>query len=276
MKALKNFISESLAIDESYGVYNGLDDLIDYIMKDIKDFIKEHGTGIAFRLVYDREELKELKNIYFGELEVVINLTDNSGGAAYIGNFNEETLLIDKIEVDVASTNVSRIPGFLKHEFTHGYTDWNAAISGCDKFKKIASTHFYRGLQPTPNMSFSESYTRSVLYFTMDYERSAFIAQLTEELRVNKAKIKTPDDALQIILRSQIYSTYRNLYDTIVDYNEGNLDDESVQEITDEYNKICQTKLSSNKVFKKLKFLMEKSIKKINSVIKKIILQQTK
>ena len=62
------------------------------------------------------------------------------------------------------------------------------------------------------------------------------------------SKIKNPKDALNILKNSIIYQTYKDLYIHIQEYKDNKLNKEYIDLITNEYNNICDTKLTANKV----------------------------
>ena len=114
-----------------------------------------------------------------------------------------------------------------------------------------------------------------ILYFTVKEERNAFIAQMAEELKRNKSKVNNPKDAFNILKNSPIYMTYKNLYEFVhsFDNTRNTNDKESMDIITQAYNDLCGTKMTPDKVMKKLKFLMDKAMKKFDTIVAKLCVE---
>ena len=113
-------------------------------------------------------------------------------------------------------------------------------------------------------------YIKMVLYLTLEIEQNAFITELTNELNFHKDEIESPVDALNVLKQSKIYQTYKFLYRNLMRYTNKDTNQEWVKKLTEEYNKISNTNWSSEKVIKKLKHLIQKSLKKFDNIIGKL------
>ena len=259
-------------IMEKYGVYDGLNELVDLICKDADE--KRKQDEFSFQLIYTRKELKDIKNIFFSKLVVDIELGE-SDNSEYEDNesINKKTLLFDEVIINIYAENINELSEVLKHELTHAYNNYNLLLKDDNKMSELSNSDFYTNLYPKLYMDEFEKYLRKVLYFTIGEEQNAFIAQLSDELKQNKSKVKTPSDALNILKNSDIYKAYTGLFANIEKYKHNELDQKYINLITNEYNNICNKNLTANKVFKKLEFLINKSLKKFNNIIGKLCLE---
>ena len=276
-----NIFNKGHLILEKYGVYDGLNDLILRIEKDIKKMIKNPDNKEGFQLKYSNENLKDIKNIFFSKLIIDISLNDENEEGNYEDNdeINKDNLLFDEVYIDIYTRkdinniHIDDIVESIKHEFIHAYNNYNLLLKNNKSLTELSDSDFYNKLYPKLYFNEFEKYIRKVLYFTLQEEQNAFIGQLSDELRQNKSKVKNPKDALNILKNSIIYQTYKDLYVHIQEYKDNKLSKEYIDLITDEYNNICNTKLTANKVFKKLEFLIKKSIKKFDNIIGKLCLE---
>ena len=276
-----NIFNKGHLILEKYGVYDGLNDLILLIEKDIKNMLKNPDNKDGFELKYFKKDLNDIKNIFFNELIIDIALNENTDEGNYENNekINKDSLLFDIVNIDIYSrknandVNIDDIIESIKHEFIHAFNNYNLLLKNNKSLSELTDSDFYNKLYPKVYFNDFEKYIRKVLYFTLQEEQNAFIGELSDELRRNKSKVKTPKDALNILKDSIIYKTYKDLYIHIQEYKDNKLNQEYIDLITNEYNDICNTKLTSNKVFKKLNFLITKSIKKFDTVIGKLCLE---
>ena len=107
----------------------------------------------------------------------------------------------------------------------------------------------------------------------MGYEKNAFIAQIKGELSKYKENIKGPNDALEILKKSRIYKAYKLLDYQINMYFDNKLDNNDIKEIENAYIKITQEKKTTNQIFKTLRNLSKKTLKKLDTQLPKMCIE---
>lgn len=267
-----NLHNKAHMVLEKNGVYEGCSELATVLWKDAK---KRYDKGErSFEIRYKREDLKKLKNLFFSELVLDYEFNEeDDNGAEYEDNdsVNKQTMLFDEVIIDVYLANCSDLRTILMHELTHAWDNYNRLMKDNMSFYDKASSDFYGKIVDQMTSSEVEENIKRILYFTLKEERDAFVAQLAGDLENSKRKVKTPKDALQVLMKSKIYITYKLLLDTVNEYSAK--DSEYKEMIARVYNDICETSLTPNKVMKKLQFLMNKSMKKINTIMGKLCVE---
>ena len=273
----KDLYCKTYLIAEKYGVYEDLDKIVSIVKQKVFSFLVKNKNNYKNKIVFvfKNSEFNGLKNIFFGQLELSIIIDPkNNGNGAYINqysNLNKNTSLFDKIHTTIfTDTYLSEFEIALQHELTHAYEDWNRQLKGDNYFAKKTTTDFYSLLQKNISDDNVKIFLKDALYFTLGIERNAFVSELTAFLKKNKNVIKSPTDALRILKQNQNYQTYKALYVIITEYENENIPVDIANYITSEYNRICKTNLTTNKVFKKLKHLIQKSINKFDTIIGKL------
>lgn len=258
---------------EKYGVYDGLTELCKIISNDIDDerVLKDRK---AFTLNYSKEELDDLPNVFFDELLINVNIINKKEEptGSYTTDYSKlnKEKLFDKVVINLSVRHGTDAHKILMHELTHAYEYWNRLIKGDTYIQDIFKSNFYKGLMPTDNDTEFSWYTKIVLYLTLGIEQNAFVTELTHELHQHQNEIKTPLDALSILKQSGIYQTYKFLYTKLIGYTNKTADEKWIRQITDTYNQLSNTNWSSEKVIKKLKHLIQKSLKKFDNIIGKL------
>lgn len=260
-------------VNEKFGVYDGLKELEKILSNDIVKRYWDKREAV-FTLDYTRDQFKDIPNIFFEHLHLNIDMTKNEGAEYHDweAKLNPKTLLIKDAIIDVIVRNDDDIPEHLRHELTHGYNQYQSMLKGSNYFAELSTSKFYKEITSLTFNS-ARKWIRKSLYLTLDEEQNAFVAQLSGELEKNRRLVKTPMDALRILKNSTVYKAYKSLYYYINLYKAGRLRDSEINIITDEYNKISGTQLTTNKVFKKLEFLINKSNRKLDNIIGKLCLE---
>lgn len=263
------FIYEDL-LTEKYGIYNGLEELCETVNVELLNHLNNYEK--QFHLVFNRNELKDIPNVFFDRLIIYIDMTRKNGGALNEPkSLNKETLLFDTLEVFILPNSSDEIIGILKHEMTHAFRKYNILLNN-KSFIDWFDLGIYQKIS-TMTKEIAKDDLRRILYFTLGYERNSFIAQLTDELRIQKAKVNTPMDALKVLKSTSIYNTYKMFLKKIVMYKRGILSKKATEEFVKEYNNISGTEYQPVKVFKKLEYLAQKSMKKLNGIIGRLCLK---
>lgn len=278
----KNIYCRTHLVSEKYGTYEDLNSLSALIDRKIISFLSKndiHKDTMVF--VFKNSEFKNLKNIFFEQLELTIVIDSNKVGDGEYSEkescLNNDSLLFDKVCITVFTDKwLSDFELILQHELTHAYENWNRQLKNDKTFINKVNTDFYSEVQNILNANNLQRFLKSILYFTLDFEQNAFAAEFTSILKKNEKIIKTPLDALEVLKNTQIYQTYKGLYLAIMEYDKGNISKDVIDYITLEYNNICKTNLAPNKVFKKLKHLIQKSLNKFDTLIGKLCCENLK
>lgn len=303
MKLINKYINDSILdyfdlnvldqiILEKNGVYEGCEELTDFILKDIEK--KYNNNEKKFVLTYIKNKLTKFKNIFFEKLTLSINFINNDEDGveffgAYDGNdkLNEKTLLFDEVEIKFNLISLSEFNHVFIHEINHAFVDYKKILKTGKGIKEIGNSSFYKNIVSWDYDDQENLDIKQILYYTFKDEVNAFTTAFSAALKENKNKIKTPKDALTIIKRTEEYRTYKHLYCIIERYfhyyekqNSTDLEEwrrngfkDRVNKITKYYNEISNTNMSTEKVFKKLKFLIDKTNKKIDSIIGKLCVE---
>lgn len=262
--------SRNHLILEKYGIYDGCEQLAKYITNEI------NKNGFDNQYEFNKNDLLNFNNIFFNKLIVDIDSSSNDGGE-YIDN-DELTndLLFDEVFINlyINKENRSSIQETLMHELTHAYNNYMMLLKNDKNYLNMASSILYQKINDLHNTKNSNEYfIKKALYLLLGYEKNAFFAQIKADLQKYKKKIKTPLDALKILKQSNIYQAYLRLNQNINDYMHNELSDEIIHEIEDAYYNITGQKETSNKIFKKLKILSDKTLKKLDTQLPKLCIE---
>ena len=258
-------------VNEKYGIYDGCEELANYITNDI---FSRHAFDDASQ--YSKESLGDIKNIFFKELTVDVDTSSDDGGECddeiSIGN----DLLVDEIYINIYLGNPtkSEIKGILMHELTHIYNNYIMQLKGDKNFIKTSRSAMYQNIIDMSGGPIERD-IKTVLYFLLGYERNAFIAQLKAELEDHKDKINTPREALEILKNCPIYKTYMRINNILARHISNQNENPDSQLIAQIYKQITGDKSneSSMKILKRLKSQSNKAIKKLNTVIPKLCVE---
>ena len=274
----KNNFSKSCVI-EAYGVYEGLREFAARLTNDlhqkVKDRLKMNNFNI-FEMEWVKEDFKDIPNIFFSNLSIRCKFSKQ-----FKSNYHRvpnKKLTDDwKVDIELYIDPLNRnwpniVYKKLMHELTHAYDDYNALLKGYKRFdlaylllKDIED--FDKDKKILMN-SDNKEYFREIFRFILNIERNAYAAELVGELKkLDTGLIYKPEDAVELLKKSETYNIYKAILNDIKKYSEGKLGQDVVHDFTALYNEVCHTKLSSNKVFKKLEHLASESIKKFDQII---------
>lgn len=255
-------------VNEKYGIYDGCEELADFIIRDIWKNIDIDG-----QYEYTKDQLKNLKNVFFHKIVVDIDTSCDAGGECDdsfdIGN----DLLADEIWINIYNDDPTKssLKGTLMHELTHLYNNYMMLLKGDQNFIKTSRSTMYRNIVDTSS-SGVERELKTALYFLLGYERNAFIAQLKAELEEHKDKINTPREALEILKNCPVYKAYIRV-NNLIRVRIGNSSDTDL--IANLYRQITgyTGNESSIKILKRLKAQSDKALKKFNTIIPKLCVE---
>lgn len=266
---------------EKYGQFPGLLDQTEYFANEI--FMQCNGADInpkeTYDMIFTKSMLDGIPGVFYKRASFHIHFVEDVNvRASYRVNssLDKKSMIFKNIDIDLNISYLTEIEPYeiqssLLHEFTHAYQDYMTQLKGEKYFNKFAE--FYRDVEYTDDESDMRNLVKQVLYLTLGHERQAFIAQFAAELELTKKPIKNPADAMEALRETDVYNAYCEMRNFIEQYFEDNIKEDTVKTITDEYNRISHTHLSSNKVFKKLKFLLDEAIAKFDKVIEKLCIQ---
>ena len=258
-------------VNEKYGIYDGCEELANYITNDI---FSRHAFDDASQ--YRKENLGDIKNIFFKELTVDIDTSSDDGGECDDEISIGSDLLVDEIYINIYLVNPtkSEIKGILMHELTHIYNNYIMQLKGDKNFIKTSRSAMYQNIIDMSGGPIERD-IKTVLYFLLGYERNAFIAQLKAELEDHKDKINTPREALEILKNCPIYKTYMRINNILAQHISNQNENPDSQLIAQIYKQITGNKSneSSMKILKRLKSQSNKAIKKLNTVIPKLCVE---
>lgn len=255
-------------VNEKYGIYDGCEELADFIIKDIWKNIDIDG-----QYEYSRDQLKDLKNVFFHKIVVDIDTSCDTGGECDDNIDIGDDLLADEIWINIYNDDPTKssLKGTLMHELTHLYNNYMMLLKGDQNFIKTSRSTMYRNIVDTSS-SEVERELKTALYFLLGYERNAFIAQLKAELEEHKDKINTPREALEILKNCPVYKAYIRV-NNLIRVRIGNSADTDL--IANLYRQITgyTGNESSIKILKRLKAQSDKALKKFNTIIPKLCVE---
>ena len=274
--------SIQMALNENLGTFDGLLDICEYCAQAIYSACNgaEISTNEEYNIKVSKDDLEGMSNVFFKEIQFNIIFVDTQNKfAQYVPNakLDKRTNLFNKIEVNIFIDYTKEIEPYeicnsLLHELTHAYQDYKMKLKGTDYFAKLAQ--FYADAEVTDDADDIRNTIRQALYLSLSVEKAAFIAQFQAELELSKKPIYTPVDAMEVLRETDAYKFFCEMKNFIEEYKKGNLEDDAIKTITDEYNRISKTNYMPQKVFKKLEFLMDKAIKKFDRVIEKLCIER--
>ena len=182
-------------------------------------------------------------------------------------------MLADEIWINIYNDDPTKssLKGTLMHELTHLYNNYMMLLKGDQNFIKTSRSTMYRNIVDTSS-SGVERELKTALYFLLGYERNAFIAQLKAELEEHKGKINTPREALEILKNCPVYKAYIRV-NNLIRVRIGNSSDTDL--IANLYRQITgyTGNESSIKILKRLKAQSDKALKKFNTIIPKLCVE---
>lgn len=259
----------SRIINEKYGIYDGCEELVNFIVKDIFS----HDT-LDYQFEYNRESLKDIKNIFFKKLIIDIDMSAEEEYGECDDNLSiDKDLIVDEIWINIyeKKPNKRSIKGTLMHELTHVYNNYMMLLKGNNSFIDTARSDMYRNIINIRGGN-TERELKFILYFLLGYERNAFIGQLKSELESHRNKINTPKDALEILKKCPIYQTYLRVDNTIRYHLTNSKDSDLIANIYKEITGSDKNE-SSLKILKRLKSQSDKALKKLNTIIPKLCVE---
>ena len=308
MKSLTEYINESMLkhvaielmdydlIYEKYGLYEGCDELIKFIMNKLSKL--NNFDNNPLEILYD--DVKHIENIVFDKLIIKSSASNIKKSSAsynpkppkYIENLcnnpediqykNPETKRFNKVEIYLFIYGSSQLTkSMLAHELTHMYNDYLIRSICKGSFVELFNTYSYK-----ESKKFNDNYKpktvvekelERALYMLNEYEKNGFIASLSQEIEDIKNaygnKMFNSIEASEIyksIKCTEIYKNYMEIGKYIENFYNDNLTKFQKDRLLNRWNEIFddnKTTLNSifsilNKKFLKLKKKLESTLPK--------------
>lgn len=270
---------------EKYGSYIGQKELIIDLAKEIYLTIKNKEPENTFKL--NKSDLEQYyDNLFFDKLIVKF---DNYN-TAYIANkshYDENTKTFDIIFIKLCPNEYNTytsITSALMHEMLHAYNHYQSYFKN-SKFKLTDLTNkksrYYKTLI-TDNEVSVRNVCKRIINNISQWEQNAYINELSIELENNKFDFSKYNNintaykaALKIFQNSDVWIQYSTLWNYIINlqYNGSEIDK---TEFADTYNEINNTKLTYNKIYKKLDGVFNKILSHMETNVPKLFYQYYK
>ena len=279
---LEFILNESLKyscfnIFEKNGSYIGQKELLIDLSKEVYNIIRNHEPENTIQL--DKNDLGSYSNIFFNSL--VIYLTNKTGYNSKESNYLDNDKLLNKVVIYIDTTEYFEYTEILKclmHEMLHAYNNYksyltNAKFNLTDLTNKNSS--YYKTIFAK---TFSvEDVCKRILNNIRQWEQNAYISELSVELENNKFdinKYNTTQEAYkaayEIFKKSDAWTQYSTLWKYLMLLNSQNKNSSDRLKFQTIYNRINNSNLTFNQIYKKLDGLFNKILKKIESKVPKI------
>lgn len=95
----------------------------------------------------------------------------------------------------------------IMHEIQHGYEDFNRTIKGNENIESsYRKSGYYKN--NFNKQSQYKSYVSYILYFTQNFERNAYVAEMVGELETSNNDFKSLPHIINILKDTQVYRSY--------------------------------------------------------------------
>ena len=252
-----NLYSRSRIVLEKYGIYEGCEELAQYVYEKVKK------DGMDNQYIFTSDELKSFKNIFFKTIIIDIDTSENTGGQYLDNEELNDDLLFDEVNINIYlyENRLSEVKEILMHELTHAYNNYMMCLKGDDGYINAAKSLMYKNIHKNSSNK-NEFLIKKALYLLLGYEKNAFFAQIKAELENHKEKIKNPYDALKVLKKSKINAYFDNT-----------LENKNIDEIEKAYLEITGEKKTADQIFKTLRNLSRKTLKKLDTILPKLCIE---
>lgn len=244
---------------ESLGLYNGCREIVDYIMKNIKELYGNKSNTIKY------EDIDELNNHYFDELKLVFTdekqdkeprgeyeigyIEDEKNDIYEKSRWNVDRQVFNFIKITMYNFSLSNendIAEILTHELMHSWDDYILHVKSYsslrdrkvssnsveNEFKKIKRNLKDNKVMCLLSFDFDKmkeyddklksfSFVENLIYYLDKFEINAYIAQINQILRGKH--FNNVNDAVKCIIdESPSYNNYKCIYG-LAYANDGNV-----------------------------------------------------
>lgn len=269
---------------EKYGSYIGQKELIIELAKEIYLTIKNKEPEVKFEL--NKSDLEQYYDtLFFNKL--IVKFDNNTAYIANKSHYDENTKTFDVVFINICPdeyNTYTSITSALMHEMLHAYNHYQSYFKK-SKFKLTDLTNkksrYYKTLI-TDNDFSVRNVCKRIINNLSQWEQNAYMNELSVELENNKfdfSRYNNINDAykaaLEIFKNSDVWVQYSTLWNYIIDLQYKGLDSDKT-EFANTYNKINNTSLTYNKIYKKLDGVFNKILSRMESNVPKLFYQYYK
>ena len=233
------YIKEESILNESSGMYDGQDELINVIFKIFTSKLKEmKGMLFDFELTSDDLVNKyNLNNIFFDKIIIEYKKSPRMMSCFFDNKaiFNTETNMFDKVIIRLNKADIGTKQGFystLSHELLHAYELFKHNVnnkSSDDIVKSLISqneTSYQNAISKFDNTDELIRYCGNIYHDLQKFEINAYISELKSYLNsikydITKKALKDNNNDYNIIInllkKQDAYNRYVILYKYIID-----------------------------------------------------------
>lgn len=263
-------------ITEMHSSYIGQKELIIDLAKEIYKKIKLNNEENVFTITL--KDLQNYSNIFFDKLIIKL-VYDGTGYLVNRSEYNVNTKKFNIIYIKLAyydCTEYTNIVRCLMHEMLHAYNNYESYIKNAKfNLSDLTKISYNKTLAANNDLSISNICKRIVNNISK-LEQNAYINELNVALNSNNFNISkyhntinAYKDAVEIFKKTAVWEQYCTLYAFINDYMIITTNDEK-QEFVNTYNYINNSKLTFEKIIKKINSQFTKIFKKMETLIPKI------
>ena len=264
-------------IFERNGSYIGQKELLIDLSKEIYNIIRNHEPENTVQL--DKKDLDNYSNIFFNSL--IIYLTNKTGYISNKSTYLDNDKLLNKVVICIDTAEYFEYTEILKclmHEMLHAYNNYksyltNSTFNLTDLTNKNSS--YYKTI--FGGSTSVEDICKRILNNIRQWEQNAYISELSVELENNKFdinKYNTTQEAYkaayEIFKNSDTWIQYSTLWKYLMILNSQNKNSSDRLKFQVTYNRINDSNLTFNQIYRKLDGLFNKILKKIESKVPKI------
>lgn len=265
------------SILEKNGSYIGQKELLIDLSKEVYNIIRNHEPENTVQL--DKKDLNNYSNIFFNSL--IIYLTNKTGYVSNKSTYLDNDKLLDKIVIYIDTTEYFEYTEILKclmHEMLHAYNNYKSYLTNA-KFNLTDLTNKNSSYYKTifGGSVSVENICKRILNNIRQWEQNAYMSELSVELENSKFdinKYNTAQEAYkaayEIFKNSDTWTQYSTLWKYLMLLNNQNNDSSDKLKFQITYNRINDSDLTFNQIYKKLDGLFNKILKKIESKVPKI------
>lgn len=269
--------SDQYFLLEKYGLYDGCKDLTEFILKRVKNKYKQKISTIAINI--NKSELKKYNNIFFDEIQLIVNVVDTESNGGYDpkdnNSLNKDNLFYSiKLNFDINHNKlIDDLRALLYHELTHAYNNYCIVVTNKDNlYNVLKKQHYYNFISGKSSYDDIKQILSDVLYHINKTEQNAYIAELHAELENNKNVIHGPQEALDIIKKSVVYKNIITCREIIYGLTNNIYSTEIQDKIYDVYRNLNSCDWTDNQIKKKLINQIDKYLSKVEKTIPKMCL----
>lgn len=192
------------ALLESYGVFRGCEDIAGLISAKIG---KQHITGDIKNFCLNIENCPFIENI------CLIWNKDKGGKYDTNSNINNsgkfDPLILELSLSEIGGNNVMAL---IMHELTHAYEDYKRRSSNRESLHSLAKKIGYQKKDDEIQNTDLAKIISEVFYFLQDFERNAYIAQMSKLLDDCTNEFSSAKSALEWIKTTFPYRSYVKIF----------------------------------------------------------------